>query len=158
MIFAKLCTTWLVRVTYVSFCDLSFVFPVSVSEVEALFELFKSISSSVIDDGLINKVIHISINCYFFFIATFMRQRKYKLFFLFYIDAPISDISFVLYDFSLLTGRISTSFVQKQKERESLCKQGMLLLYYRLFCNFFVILFIVICHVYGVLIYVFYVI
>ncbi|KAI7988854.1 Calcineurin B-like protein 1 [Camellia lanceoleosa] len=86
----------------------------SVSEVEALFELFKSISSSVIDDGLINKIFDL-----------FDVKRKGVIDFgdfvrslsVFHPNAPQEDkidFSFKLYDLD------STGFIERQEVKQML--------------------------------------
>ncbi|KAH0974158.1 hypothetical protein GBA52_016057 [Prunus armeniaca] len=71
----------------------------TVSEVEALFELYKSISSSVIDDGLINKEE--------FQLAIFKNRKKENLF-------ANRVISFKLYDLD------STGFIERQEVKQML--------------------------------------
>ncbi|XP_024961416.1 calcineurin B-like protein 9 isoform X3 [Cynara cardunculus var. scolymus] len=86
----------------------------SVSEVEALFELFKSISSSVIDDGLINKIFDL-----------FDVKQKGVIDFgdfvralnVFHPNAPQEDkisFSFKLYDMD------GTGFIERQEVKQML--------------------------------------
>ncbi|XP_022871043.1 calcineurin B-like protein 1 isoform X2 [Olea europaea var. sylvestris] len=86
----------------------------SVSEVEALFELFKSISSSVIDDGLINKIFDL-----------FDVKRKGVIDFgdfvrslnVFHPNAPQEDkinFSFKLYDMD------GTGYIERQEVKQML--------------------------------------
>ncbi|KAG6500013.1 hypothetical protein ZIOFF_039827 [Zingiber officinale] len=99
---------------------------VTVSEVEALFELFKSISSSVIDDGLINKIFNL-----------FDVKQKGVIDFgdfvralnVFHPNAPHEDkvdFSFKLYDLD------GTGFIERKEERhllsEELVKQMLIAL------------------------------
>ncbi|XP_020220741.1 calcineurin B-like protein 1 isoform X2 [Cajanus cajan] len=86
----------------------------SVSEVEALFELFKSISSSVVDDGLISKIFDLFDvkKKGFIDFGDFVRSLD-----VFHPNAPQEDkidFSFRLYDLD------STGFIEREEVKQML--------------------------------------